>query len=131
MELVDLYAVQFNIPSGIHNVFYVILLQKTANNPLLLQIVYKPQPLALIRENKTKKYDVEKILNHALSENKHKTLKLLIKWRGYTKPTWEPASEFKDTKAYEEYLARNDVSKPSARFRRGQRRKKQKKRQNT
>jgi hypothetical protein len=87
--------------------------------------------LALIRENETKEYDVEKILNHALSGNKHKTLKLLIKWKGYTKPTWEPANEFEDIKAYEEYLANNNVSKPFARFRRGQRRKKQKERQNT
>jgi hypothetical protein len=112
-------------------VFHVILLQKTANNPLLLQIVHEPQLLALIRKNKTEKYDVEKILNHALLGNKHKTLKLLIKWKGYTKPTWEPANEFEDTKAYEEYLARNNVSKPSARLRRGQRRKIQKERQNT
>jgi hypothetical protein len=70
-------------------------------------------------------------LNHALSGNKQKTLKLLIKLKGYTKPIWEPASEFEDTKVYEEYLASNDVSKSSARFRRGQRRKKQKERQNT
>jgi hypothetical protein len=56
-----------------------MLLQKAANNPLLSQIVYEPQPLALIRENKTEEYDVEKILNHAFSENEHKTLKLLIK----------------------------------------------------
>jgi hypothetical protein len=42
--------------------------------------------LALIRENKTEEYDVEKVLNHALSGNKHKTLKLLIKWKDYTNP---------------------------------------------
>jgi hypothetical protein len=109
--------------------FHVILLRKTANNLLSSQIVHEPQPLALTQKNKTEKYDIEKILNHALSGNKHKTLKLLVKWRNYTKPTWEPASEFEDTKAYEEYLASNDVSKPSARFRRGQRRKKQEERQ--
>jgi hypothetical protein len=123
--------VRFNTPSGIHNIFYVILLRKAANNPLSLQIIHEPQPLALTQNNKTEKYDVKKILNHALSGNKHKTLKLLIKWRNYTKPIWEPANEFEDTKAYEEYLASNNVSKPSARFKRGQRRKKQKERQNT
>jgi hypothetical protein len=85
--------------------------------------------LVLIQKNKTKEYDVEKILNHALSGNKHKTLKLLVKWKGYTKPIWESANEFEDTKAYEEYLASNNVSKSFARFRRGQRRKKQEERQ--
>jgi hypothetical protein len=70
-------------------------------------------------------------LNYALSGNKHKTLKLLVKWKGYTNLIWEPANEFEDTKAYEKYLAHNNVSKPSAKFRRGQRRKKQKERQNT
>jgi hypothetical protein len=108
-------------------VFHVILLRKAANNLLPSQIVHEPQPLALIREDKTEEYDVEKILNHALSGNKHKTLKLLVKWKGYTKPIWELANEFEDTKAYEEYLASNDVSKPFARFRHGQRRKKTKK----
>jgi hypothetical protein len=68
-------------------------------------------------------------LNHALLGNKHKILKLLVKWKGYMKPIWEPANEIEDTKAYEEYLASNDVSKPFARFRRGQRRKKQEERQ--
>jgi hypothetical protein len=59
--------------------FYVMLLRKAANNLLPSQVVYKPQPLALILQSKTKEYNVEKILNHALSGNKHKTLKLLVK----------------------------------------------------
>jgi hypothetical protein len=48
MELVGSYAVRFNTFSGIHNVFYVILLQKTADNLLLLQIIHELQPLTLI-----------------------------------------------------------------------------------
>jgi hypothetical protein len=58
-------------------------------------------------------------MDYALSENKHKTLKLLIKWKNYTKPIWEPANEFEDTKVYDEYLAHNDVIKPFVRIRRG------------
>jgi hypothetical protein len=129
IKLVNSHAVRLNTPPGIHNVFHVMLLRKAANNLLPSQIVHEPQPLALTQENKTEKYDVEKILNHALSENKHKTLKLLVKWKNYTKSTWKPANKFEDIKAYEEYLASNDVSKPSARFKRGQRRKKQEERQ--
>jgi hypothetical protein len=78
----------------------------------------------LIQNDESEKYDVEKIINHALSGNKHKTLKLLIKWENYTKPTWEPANKFEDTKAYDEYLAHNDITKPFVKIRRGQKRKK-------
>jgi hypothetical protein len=69
-------------------------------------------------------------LDHAFSGNKHKTLKLFVKWKDYKKPTWEPKNEFKDTKTYDEYLAYNDVFKPSVRFRRGQKRRNKKQKQN-
>jgi hypothetical protein len=36
MEMVDSYAVRLNTPSGIYNVFHVILLRKAANNLLPL-----------------------------------------------------------------------------------------------
>jgi hypothetical protein len=130
MKVVGSYAVRLNTPPGIHNIFHVMLLQKATNNLLPSQIVYEPQPLALNQNDESEEYEVEKILNHAFLGNKHKTLKLLIKLKGYTKPTWEPENEFKDTKAYDEYLAHNDVSKPSVRFRSGQKRRNKKQKQN-
>jgi hypothetical protein len=105
--------------SAFAGLFHVMLLRKAADNPLPSQIVYEPQPLALSQNDGSEEYEIEKILNHAFLGNKHKTLKLLVKWKNYTKPTWESDNEFKDTKAYDEYLAYNDVSKPSVRFRRG------------
>jgi hypothetical protein len=47
IKLVGSYAVRFNIFSGIHNMFHVMLLRRVADNFLLSQVVYEPQPLAL------------------------------------------------------------------------------------
>jgi hypothetical protein len=79
MKVIGSYAVRLNAPPGIYNMFHVILLRKAANNSLLLQVVYEPQPLALNQNDGSEEYEIEKILNHAFSGNKHKTLKLLIK----------------------------------------------------
>ena len=120
-ELVGSHAVRLDTPPGIHNVFHVMLLRKAADSPLPSQVVHEPQPPALVNEDGTEEYEVEKILNHDISSGR-KRLKLLVKWKGYTKPTWEPASEFDETEAYENYLAHHDVSKPSPTCRRRRRR---------
>jgi hypothetical protein len=78
-ELVGSHAVRLDTPPGIHNVFHVMLLQRAASNPLPTQITYKPQPPAIITDDGTEEYEIDKILNHNISRGKRKHLRLLVK----------------------------------------------------
>lgn len=84
-ELLGSHAVRLDTPPGIHNVFHVMLLRRARENPLPSQIVHEPQPLALIKDGE-KEYEVESILDHKSKRN-NQGLQLLVKWKGYTKPT--------------------------------------------
>jgi hypothetical protein len=59
--------------------FHVMLLQRAASNPLPTQITYKPQLPAIITDNGTEKYEINKILNYNISRGKRKHLRLLVK----------------------------------------------------
>jgi len=113
-KLIGSHAVQLDTPPGIHNVFHVMLLRRAADNPLPSQIIHEPQPLAVLKNAGGEWYNVEAILDHKISQGKK--LKLLVKWEGYTKPTWEPAEELTETEAYATYQTHTDVSKPSQRL---------------
>jgi len=116
-ELVGSHAVRLDTPPGIHDVFHVMLLRKASTDPLPSQAVHEPQPLALASEEDEKVYLVEAILDY--KHNKNRGIQLLIKWEGYTKPTWEPAVELAETDAYKLYAMENDLSKASDRPKRG------------
>lgn len=120
VQLIGSHAVRFNTPPGIHNVFHTMLLRKAGDNPLPSQILHEPQPVALTNTDGTEEYLVDTVLDHKLI-GKNREPKLLVKWKGYTKPTWEPAREFVDTEAFDIYQANNDISKTSTRRRRRRR----------
>lgn len=110
-KLIGSHAIQLDTPPGIHNVFHVMLVRRAADNPLPSQVIHEPQPPAVLQNDSPEEYNVEAILDH--KKGRGKKLKLLVKWEGYTKPTWEPAEEFTETEAYTVYQASTDISKPS------------------
>ncbi|KAL4974279.1 hypothetical protein BDW66DRAFT_140103 [Aspergillus desertorum] len=81
--------------------------------PLPSLIIHEPQPPALVREDGTKEMRLKSYWTLTSPVGGEEAPKLLVKCKGHTKPTWEPASEFDETEAYENYLAHYDVFNPS------------------
>jgi transposase InsO family protein len=105
-EKIGSHAYRLNTPPGIHNVFNVQLLRLANSDPLPGQKVSDPQPPAILVDGE-EEYEVESILKERL-KGKNRERQLLVKWRGYAKPTWEPAKALEDTAAYDLFERRGE-----------------------
>ncbi len=86
-----------NTLSGIHNVFYSVMLQSTVMNTLSFQHTTDLQPLSQIVSNE-EKFEIKKILKKRFIQcRKEFKKKYLIKWVSYTQFTWELMFVLKDT----------------------------------
>jgi hypothetical protein len=111
-EVIDIpgsHTVTLNTPPGIHPVFHVMLLQRATEDPLPSQKRQDVQPPALKPgdEGAEPEYEVERILEHKLYQKARP--KVLIKWTGYMKPTWEPLDAFIDTIALDNYELEKNI----------------------
>ena len=68
-------------------------------NALPRQIQDPPPPIEVDGENE---YFVKRIDNIKYNKQKHQYM-YLIKWRGYTKPLWEPVDSVGQTQAIEDF----------------------------
>lgn len=55
---------------------------------------------------------VEKIVRHAGSVKKLKTMRFLVKWIGYEAPTWEPYENLRNNLVLYEYAKSNGLKLP-------------------
>lgn len=101
-EVVGPYSYRLDIPGRrIHNVFHVDLLRPVGSDPLASQVQDDYHPPPLLTEGEDEWWAVEAILD----ERRHRRqLQYLVKWTGYTQPSWEPAREVRDTDALKDYL---------------------------
>src|SRR5207245_6256662 len=84
---------KLNTPPGIYPVFHTSLLRKKQTDPFPSQILTDLAILPALQDTEgNDEWEVEEIL-------KEKGLKVLVKWTGYPKPTWEPRSALQDTEA--------------------------------
>lgn len=111
-ELIGSHAVRLNTPPGPHNVFHMLNIQRSANDPLPSQIVHKPQLPAIIDNNGQEVYYVDKILRHKHNKSIGK-VSMLVKWSGYEKLTWELVTELIETDALQTYLSKHEELKNS------------------
>ena len=99
LELIGSHAVRLNVPKGIHDVFHVNLLRRAAEDPLPSQQLENIEPPALLIDG-SEEYEVEKICRH---RRRGRGWQVLVRWRGYVEPTWEPVRDLADTAALEAY----------------------------
>ena len=85
-EVVGSHSYRLDTPLGIHNVFYTQLLRLAATDPWPSQVQSDSQPAPRLVDSDLE-YEVDKIIDEKLVRQKKK---LLVKWTGYARPTWEP-----------------------------------------
>jgi hypothetical protein len=92
------HAYKLDLPSSmkIHPVFHVSLLEPVAQDPLPDQV--NPPPLPIIVEGE-EEYFIEEILDVKAKG----PLKYLVKWAGYSLPTWELYENVKDCAALDKF----------------------------
>ncbi len=106
-EVINSHAYRLDTPPGIDNVFHVSLLRPAGTDPLPSQIVAEAQPPAIISEDGEEEYGVEEILRARTRKiGRGSRREALVKWTGYTRPSWEPLSSLEDTAALDTFEKR-------------------------
>jgi hypothetical protein len=110
IEVLGSHSFRLNTPPGIHNVFHSDLLRYSPEDPLPSQQVQDTQPPALEGYGDDV-YEVEEIVDEKPSRGRptsggRRPLQYLIKWKGYTRPTWEPESALQENVALEAWEAK-------------------------
>jgi hypothetical protein len=81
-----------------------MLLKRASDDPLPSQSQDDVQPPAITTDNAggEGEWQVEEILQ---AKETRRGTKLLVKWTGYVRPTWEPLNSFLDTEALDRFEA--------------------------
>jgi hypothetical protein len=105
IEVVGSHNYRLDTPPGIHDVFHTRLLKPAQSNPLPGQVIHESQPPALmIDEDGEGMYEIDEILDQKKARGGKE--QYLVKWTGYAKPTWTPASALEFTAALDDWKAR-------------------------
>ncbi|KAI0996390.1 hypothetical protein K3495_g11790, partial [Podosphaera aphanis] len=112
-KVIDSHCVELNTPSRIWPRFHVDLLKRAAADPLPSQVTddIQPPPIQSPIDEGGIPYPNEQIVEKILkAENKkigrsHHRL-LLVKWKGFAEPTWEPRINLEETEALDVFEAK-------------------------
>jgi hypothetical protein len=115
IEVIGSHAYRLDTPPGIHNVFHTRRLRPASSEPLPGQIIDDWLPAAFLVDGEDE-YEVEEIQNEDGQ-------KVLVKWKGYKRPTWEPRLAMENTLALDRWEAKvaNGFNPPGKRRRSGRR----------
>ena len=103
IEVIGSHSYRLNTPPGIRNVFHSRLLRPVATDPLPSQRTTDSQPEPELVD-RSEEYGVEKILGkRVVRRGRGHQRQVLVKWTGYSDPTWEPESAFQDVTALDAY----------------------------
>ena len=96
LKVISSHSYRLDIPPGIHNVFHASLLKRAAENPFPNQRQDDSRPPAIIVDGE-EEWEVGRILRR---RTKGRQRQVLMKWKGYLTPTWEPTEALANTEAY-------------------------------
>ena len=83
------------------------LLRPASEDPFPSQRRTDWQPPAIVGESGEEEYDVEEILDERWKRaGRGRIHEYRVKWIGYSRPTWEPASAMEDTVALDRFEQR-------------------------
>ena len=101
LRVISSYSYKLNTPPGIHDVFHTSLLKRAADDPFPNQCRgdFRPPVIMMDREEE---WEVERVLRERIRGRQRQ---VLIKWKGYLTPTWEPTAALADTEAYHAFKA--------------------------
>ena len=106
-KVISSHAYELDTPPGIHNRFHVTLLRPAAMNPLPSQQQDDAQPPAIIADDGHAEWGVEEILRaRSRRWGRGYQRQVLVKWKGYALPTWEPLRAMEETAALDEFERR-------------------------
>ncbi|KAI0996566.1 hypothetical protein K3495_g11617 [Podosphaera aphanis] len=116
-KIIDSHSVELNTPSGIWPRFHVDLLKRAATDPLPSQILddVQPPPIQPDMQEDGKEYAFENanihVVEKILRSEKTKVGRghwrlLLVKWKGFAEPTWEPRENLEETEALDIFEAK-------------------------
>ena len=96
LKVISSYSYRLDIPPGIYNVFYASLLKRAAADPFPNQCKGdSPPPVIMV--NGEEEWEVERIVR---KRTRGRQRQVLVKWKGYLNPTWEPTAALVNTEAY-------------------------------
>ena len=96
LEVISSHSYRLDTPPGIHDVFHASLLKRAAADPFPNQRQDDLRPPAIMVDGE-EEWEVERILRERVRGRQRQ---VLVKWKGYLTPTWEPAAALVDTEAY-------------------------------
>ena len=99
MAQIGTHTYRLDVPPGIHDVFHTNLLRRAAEDPLPSQELSYDEPVAL-QVDGFDEYEVEEILRH---RRRGRGWQVLVQFRGWPEPTWEPVRELMNTSALVSY----------------------------
>lgn len=102
------HVVELDVPTGIWPRFHVDLVRPAATDPLPSQEVLDEQPPPLVKtEEGEPEYEVSEILRaDRRRRGRGWERRVLVKWKGFQEPTWEPRREFEETAALSVFESR-------------------------